>query len=667
MPIRAFLSDLVTTCGLGHQRSKLSNVRLLAICSVIFLTALGIRVLYWQDNNAELARGKKTSGLQLVSFFYYDQAQRILDDGGMLFPSKPVDAGDATVLTHPPGYSILMAGILKTFYAQDAESGVMQADAALRAIQIVCDAASSVVILLIAAELFPLAVAVIGALLCGFSPHLAYYSLMLAPDSLSVLPLLLAVFFMIRAIKHPRFGTVLAAGAFIGLSCWLRSNALLLAPFLACATPLLFERGKRLRYSLAVVAGAAIVVSPIVIRNWVVFHQIIPLSVTAGLNLVEGIGDYDKEDRFGMPSTDSESALKDVEWHGRPDYADSLWKPDGIERDKARFWRGVAVVRSNPGWFLSVVLRRMEFMVRYNDSRQRDFPHLATAPTISDAPNFGYRLEVPPQMPPAWSSSTLDPIENGTTVSRPVQATDLNDSQILQIISDEGQPAELHRYPQIDVKPNTDYLFKLPVALEQGSANVKVGTDDPRIVLALVATSNAERLSKRKSESGDADRLDSTTLPPRMRILLVPFASGDNSQVRVSLFRSSADRTVMNVGKAELFEMGPTAYVWTKYPRAVIRAVQKNVFTTDVMRALMIAGLILLALTRRFRVLGVLLIVPLYFLLAQSPLSTEYRYILAIHYFLFVIAGATIYYASLVIGKSVGRGYQMARGKERSN
>jgi len=270
-------------------------------------------------------------------------------------------------------------------------------------------------------------------------------------------------------------------------------------------------------------------------------------------------------------------------------------------------------------------------------------------------------------MLPAWSSSTLDPIENGTTVSRPAQATDLNDSRILQIISDEGQPAELHRYPQIDVKPNTDYLFKLPVALEQGSANVKVGTDDPRIVLALVATSNAERLSKRKSKTGDADRLDSTTLPPRMRILLVPFASGDNSQVRVSLFRSSADRTVMNVGKAELFEMGPTAYVWTKYPRAVIRAVQKNVFTTDVMRALIIAGLILLALTRRFRVLGVLLIVPLYFLLAQSPLSTEYRYILAIHYFLFVIAGATIYYASLVIGKSVGRGYQMARGKERSN
>jgi len=49
-----------------------------------------------------------------------------------------------------------------------------------------------------------------------------------------------------------------------------------------------------------------------------------------------------------------------------------------------------------------------------------------------------------------------------------------------------------------------------------------------------------------------------------------------------------------------------------------------------------------LALARRRRALAVLLAVPIYYLLVQSALSTEYRYILAIHYFLFVVAGVTL-------------------------
>ncbi|MEK6320284.1 MAG: glycosyltransferase family 39 protein [Acidobacteriota bacterium] len=265
-------------------------------------------------------------------------------------------------------------------------SGFRKADSALRIVQIIGDAASSVVIFLIAAELFPAGVAIIPAMLCSFSPHLAYNSLMLAPDSLSILPLLLAVYLLIRAIKRPRFIAVVTAGALVGLSCWLRSNALLLAPFLVLIIPLLFERGKRLRYSLALISGTVITIAPVIIRNWIVFHQFIPLSTMAGLNLVEGIGDYDKENRFGMPSSDAESALKDAEWHDRPDYADNLWRPNGIERDNERFRRGLSVARSNPGWFLGVMLRRMEFMLRYNDFRQQDFPHLATAPTVSDGP-----------------------------------------------------------------------------------------------------------------------------------------------------------------------------------------------------------------------------------------------------------------------------------------
>ncbi len=638
----------------------MSRPRLIAICAVIFLTALGIRLLYWQDNYAELSRGKRDSGLQLVSFFYYDHAQRILEDGRILFPRNPPDSGDATLLLHPPGYPILMAGIFKMFYEPGDGQDLSNADTALRVVQIVGDAVAAIVIFLIAAELFPVALAIIAAILCGFSPHLAYYSLMLGPDSLSVLPLLLVAYFMIRAIKRPRFITVITAGALVGLSCWLRSNALLLAPFLVIIVPFLFERGKRLRYSLALISGAVVMIAPIIIRNWIVFHHFVPLSILAGLNLVEGIADYDKENRFGMPRNDAECALKDAEWYGRPDYADSFWRPDGIERDQARFARGLAVVRSNPGWFLGLMLHRMEFMLRYNDFRQHDFPHLSTAPTLSDSPNFGHKLEPPAQMTPIWSGSSRELMANGNVASGLAQAGILDDNQALQITGDGSQHSELFFYEPIDVKKNTDYLLRLSLTTEQGRADVKIGTADPRIVLASVAASSATKQPKRKPEDRVANQADST-IEPRMKVLLVPFASGDNTQIRLAFYKSTGERTVLNVGQAEMFEMEPTRYLWTRYPRAAIRAVQRNVFKTDVMRALIIASIVLLALARRGRVLAILLIVPAYFLCVQSPLLTHYRYVLAIHYFLFVIAAATIYFGGLFIGQSMQWGYLMIK------
>ena len=658
MLIHRQASTLSPANGFNAPQTKLSRVQLLAICAFIFFIAFSVRLLYWQDNYAGLLVAKPT-GLQTMSSFYYDQAQRMLDDGGFLFPRSPVDPGDATILTHPPGYSILMAAIFKTFYRQGDGQGLSQADSALRVVQIIGDAASAIALFFIAAELFPVTLAIIAAMLCSFSPHFAYYSLVLAPDSLSILPLLLAVYFIIRAIKKPRLAGMIAAGALIGLSCWLRSNALLLAPFIAIAAPLLFERGKRLRYSLALVFAAVVIIAPILIRNWIVFRRFIPLSATSGLLLVEGIAEFDKDNRFGMPRSDADAALKDVEWHGRPDYADNFWKPDGIERDRARLWRGIAVVRLNPGWFLGVMLRRMEFMLKYNDFHQQDSPQLSTAPTLSDGPNFGHKLETASQMPPMWSSSPPELMTKGTLVSERAEAALGGNGQALQISSGGPEYGDLFSSESIGVKPNTDYLLRLSLTPDHGNADVEIGTADPRIVLALVAASNAVKVRKLKTEDNGANQIDSTPAS-RMKVLLVPFASGDNTQIRFSLYKRTAEPAVVNVGPAEIFESGPTPYLWTRYPRGAIRAIQKNFFKTNLTRAFIVIGLILLALARRGRALTILLIVPAYFLFLQSPLHTEYRYILALHYSLFVIAAVTLYYAGLAMGRSSRRGYAFA-------
>src|SRR5207302_7066177 len=142
-----------------------------------------------------------------------------------------------------------------------------ESDEALQFVQMICDALAAVVILLIVAELLPLSVAALAGILSALSPQFAWNSVLLLPDSLAVLPILLALYFLARAIRNPRLVNFVIAGALIGVSCWLRANAMLLTFFLAAAVPLLIKSERRWRYALAVVCGTFMTVLPLPIST----------------------------------------------------------------------------------------------------------------------------------------------------------------------------------------------------------------------------------------------------------------------------------------------------------------------------------------------------------------------------------------------------------------
>jgi hypothetical protein len=134
----------------------------------------------------------------------------------------------------------------------------------------------------------------------------------------------------------------------------------------------------------------------------------------------------------------------------------------------------------------------------------------------------------------------------------------------------------------------------------------------------------------------------------------ISFASGDRDQVLlvVSNNGTTDEAPFVQLGQASLVEFGPTPNAWTGIPRAIVRGAQKNLYVARHMIPLILAGVILMILARRSRALALLLAVPLYYLLAQSALHTEYRYILAIHYFLFLIAAVAIYCAGLGLARA---------------
>src|SRR5437660_36799 len=210
-----------------------SRQTLLVLAILIFLAAFGIRVLSWHDTRLEVGK------VQTAVTADYQRVAQLLRQGGLAsFLSSSSPLSDLNTLGHPPGYSILLAGIFSVFG---------ESNTAIQFVQITCDALAAVVIFLIVAELLPTSAAVIAGMLAAFSPQFAWNSVLLLPDSLAVLPILLAVYSLVRAVRRPRLVTFIITGALIGISCWLRANAMLLTVFMAAAVLFLSQSERRWR------------------------------------------------------------------------------------------------------------------------------------------------------------------------------------------------------------------------------------------------------------------------------------------------------------------------------------------------------------------------------------------------------------------------------------
>lgn len=551
------------------------------VCVAIFVVSLVVRFLTWQDNRHEIWKVQTS-----VTDGYKDSARQLLSGDFRTF------AGDINHLGHPPGYPILLAGI---FWVAG------ESNTAIHVVQILCDAAAVVVLFLIALKLVPTGAAIIAGFLAAISPQFAYFSVLLLPDSLTVLPILLAVYFLVRARERKGLINFAVAGALIGVSCWLRANALLLAPFLAAASLLIVERGKRLRAAGVVLAGAIIVIAPITIKNAIVFGRFIPLSLGAGQTLLEGIADYDHSNRFGIPLTDLGIMRQEAQWYGKPEYAQLLFGTDGIERERMRLARGFAVIRSHPFWFAGVVMRR-----GIASTRVEPVPVLAPEPPVSH--DFT-RLDANAVV---WSTNESMRLRGDATKYGNMKSSDV-----------------------IDVLTGADYVFRVPLKLEEGRVLVKVTDASQKKVLASMGVDLIEGVPAQEQP---------------VRDLAIPFVTANTSGVRLVIANYAAPHSVVDVGPIKLVELGPSAYQWLRYLRISIGAVQR-IFKTAWMLPLAVIGLVLLMREREWTRLLVILVAPLYYLSVQSLLHTERRYVYIVHFFFLILASVAVWRVILLLAR----------------
>ncbi len=559
------------------QPREISPRRLVVMCVVVFVVAVSVRLLHWQNSwlTIDYTMSRTAAG--------YKKEAQFLSDGDLhsFIRGRSAEA-DSSLLTHTPGYPIFIAFV----NALTGNSNVV-----LRLVHIALGATATVLVLLIGIELLPFGAAIVAALFAGLSPQLSYYSCVLLPDSILALPLLAGVYLLLRARKRPKAWRIIGAGVFAGIACWLRADVFLLAPFLCLMIPFLFPRKKILRYVVLVVTASVLTISPITIRNLVVFKSFVPTTLGMGTNLIEGIADYDPGKNFDLEKYDHEIAQREAALYNRPDYAEDLYRSDGVGRERLRVARARAVISANKLWFAQIMVRRAGRMLAYEQ-----------VPIISTEPSISHPLDVS-RGELTWHS----------------ESSGVNDFAT--------EP--------INVVQNSDYVLGVSLKGRDGRTSIKVVRPDTNKTLGSATVPDSLNPSAAGTD--------------KVVMLQIPFVNSSANQVKIVI--AKLDNNAIEIGPLDLYRLGAASYLWTRYFRVAVKPLQKF-FTTERMLPLALAGVVLLALARRLDALSVILAIPLYYVTTHAPIHLELRYVLPLQYF-WALLVATSLYLIWVVGLQV--------------
>ena len=352
---------------------------------VVFLTSFSVKSLHAVDLEPAMYTADQPGGL--MSSALDERAASIVAGQGILMPSIS-DASDTSLLAHAPGYPIFLSAI----YAVTGRNYFN-----VQLIQNVINSVSPVLMFLIAGNLISWRVGIASGFLTGISHHLSYYSNLVLSDSLCALPILVAIYVLIRAGFRGSGSLWLyaLAGSMIGLSAWIRPNPMLMG--LALAVYLAVTAGWRRRVILRgiVLASASLLtIAPITIRNYVMYGEFVPIRIGIGIVLWQGLGDA-SGGRFGA-TTDDEVIRHEVALYDNDSYGQSWASPDGIKRDRDRVKRSLEVIREHPVWYLGALVDRMGEMLkdtahaplvfRSTDTKLRDAIEMSKAENLARRP-----------------------------------------------------------------------------------------------------------------------------------------------------------------------------------------------------------------------------------------------------------------------------------------
>jgi 4-amino-4-deoxy-L-arabinose transferase-like glycosyltransferase len=326
------------------------------LLALAFVTASGIRVLTLQFMRAHL---HDPNWFQTGSYGVFDRrARSILDGSERLFWID--DPSRTDLVQYPPAYPWWIAAI----YRVSAESSAYS----VQRVQWLIDLFLTMVLGTgIAVTAYGWRIGIAASFFLALSPLLAMYGVSPTVDAPTTWFVLAGLWCLLLAARRGGLPWAIGAGCLLGIACWLRVNPLFLSFFWALAL-LLFARvdwRRRVLLGSAIVGATLLVISPIVIRNYLVFPDFTPTGGTLGTNLWEGLGETELGRQHGFKLGDHLMLERERTRMGLPDDArlDIMW-PDGIRRENERTWESLAFIRQHPMWYAGVMVHRMWGMLK---------------------------------------------------------------------------------------------------------------------------------------------------------------------------------------------------------------------------------------------------------------------------------------------------------------
>ena len=291
----------------GGRQSPRMSVLLFAVA-----LALRVAVAAWQGLAAPPTPGADDN--ENITY-----ATTLADHGEFRGMSPDVADQDHLTAYRTPGTSLVYAAIFRIFGHHVA---------IVRLFNCLWGAIARLLVLAIGREVASETVAWIAAAVWAVYPHALLYSGSLLSESLGLVTFLAFLLLALRFARDARWQTAALAGLLLGIAILVHPARLFMVPFVMIWAAWIFRRRMRQLIYAALIPGvAALTVIPWTIRNYVVFHQFIPLSTGGGSAMLQGNNRLVVTDPklFGYSVWDTSI----------PEYADSLrGAGNEIARDK---------------------------------------------------------------------------------------------------------------------------------------------------------------------------------------------------------------------------------------------------------------------------------------------------------------------------------------------
>jgi len=198
--------------------TKLSSPHAQRLLVLLFIVVLAFTVRALTANFLR-AHFDDPGWFQFTSYRVFDrQAQDILDQKAA--PFWITDSSRTDQMIHPPGYPLWMASI----YAVTGD----RSPVAMQRVQLVLDSLSVLLLVGIGVTAFGWRAGIAAGVLGAWSPLLALAGATPNADAPTSWVVLGAVWLFLLAAKRHSISDAVAAGALLGLACWMRVNPLFL-------------------------------------------------------------------------------------------------------------------------------------------------------------------------------------------------------------------------------------------------------------------------------------------------------------------------------------------------------------------------------------------------------------------------------------------------------